>query len=56
MSLPSLCRTLRDHPWREAALDLMAGAALAVALSLLLDRASFGLGSTDAWVFFYGQF
>jgi hypothetical protein len=41
---------------RDIILDLLAGVALAVALSLVMDRASFGLGSGDAWVFYYGQF
>jgi hypothetical protein len=41
---------------REIILDVLAGVSLAVALSLLIDLTSYGLGRGDAWIFFYGQF
>lgn len=41
---------------REAVLDLLTGAALALALSLLLARSDFGLSQGDTVLIFYGKF
>ena len=41
---------------RETVLDLLTGAALLVALSLIMNRGLFGFETMDGWVVNYGNF